>query len=280
MHKILEYIKTIITNLISNAIWCILSALLANILLWLPLIKVVCQNIKNSKYSISLYDLIYVGISFILMFLLIIILIIVIFKQQHKDNSNLNTNTITTDLIFNSLEIELYFKNRKDIFTHATYNCIANKEGPIDDFKQDIIWTGGKYNYTKIIKSDDSYILNDSNRTASPYTYIINFNKTFSLGDKLYFMLETSVNDSNFTMVPVFSHLIKNQTINFTIHLTVPEDLVINVKPAVYRDIARTIKVPHNIMLEKKTVGNLIQYSYTIHNPNLLNNYCIEWNFK
>lgn len=100
-----------------------------------------------------------------------------------------------------------------------------------------------------------------------------------SIGDNLYFKLKTSVNDDDSSMMPVFSHMVKQQTFNFSIQLTVPKNLVKNVRPAVYKDITRTVKVNNDIKLLKKNVGDLIQYYYTIENPSLLNNYCIEWDF-
>lgn len=276
-YHISEHKNDIITNLISNAIWYILIFCTTQIFLWSPLIIGIIRKVKNGKYSIPIYAFILVGISIFLMLLLVVVTILVLLNlYKGKNNSELE---IKTDLIFNSLDIELYFKDRINILTYLTYDCVVNKDNYNEEFKKQIIWTGGTYNYTKIIKSNGDYSLTDSNRNASPHTYIIDFNKTFLLRENMFFKLETSVTDDDLSMTPVFSHMIKHQTIKFNIHLSVPQNLITNVRPAVYRDIARTIKVPHNIQIEAKNVGNLIQYSYTIDNPNLLNNYCIEWDF-
>ncbi len=229
---------------------------------------------NDEKYNIPLYDFILIGISIFLMILLIALCIVIIIKSNKK----IENEIITTDLIFNNLEIELYFKNRNEIVCNLTYDCIVNKEG-VSDFRKSIIWTGSSYNYTKIVESNGQYDISDSDRKASPYLYIINFNKLLSIGDNLYFKLKTSVNDDDSSMMPVFSHMVKQQTFNFSIQLTVPKNLVKNVRPAVYKDITRTVKVNNDIKLLKKNVGDLIQYYYTIENPSLLNNYCIEWDF-
>lgn len=274
MYRISEHIDDIITSFVSNIIWYILGAIIAQVLLWVPFILDLHKKMNDEKYNIPLYDFILIVISIFLMILLIALCIVIIIKSNKK----IENEIITTDLIFNNLEIELYFKNRNEIVCNLTYDCIVNKEG-VSDFRKSIIWTGSSYNYTKIIESNGQYDISDSDRKSSPYLYIINFNKLLSIGDNLYFKLMTSVNDDDSSMMPVFSHMVKQQTFNFSIQLTVPKNLVKNVRPAVYKDITRTVKVNNDIKLLKKNVGDLIQYYYTIENPGLLNNYCIEWDF-
>ena len=207
------------------------------------------------------------------MLVLLVFLIIVLRKTYNKQKE------VKTDLIFTNLEIELYFKDRKNILTFISYECIVNKED-YREFEKNIIWTGEKYNYTKIVESSGHYSLSDSNRKSSPYSYTVDFNKKLSIGDFLYFKLETSVYDGDLSMNPVFSHMIKNQTNKFIIKLTVPKNLVKNVRPKVYKDIGRTIEVPNDIDLKINNVGDYLQYSYSLNNPTLLNNYFIEWDFK
>lgn len=277
-YHISEHREEIITNLISNAIWYILSLFIAQILLWTPLILGILNYIKNKEFKIPVYAFVLAGISIIIMFIIMIISIVIAIKSYKRTINN--RNEITTDLIFNSLDIELYFKDRENIITYLIYDCGVNKDNYNDVFKKEIIWTGSTYNHTKIVEANGQYILTDSNRTRSPHTYIINFNKTFMFGDNIHLKLETSVTDNDLSMTPVFSHMIKHQTIKFNIHLTVPQNLITNIRPTVYRDIGRSIKVPSNIRLESKNVGDLIQYSYSVDNPKLLYNYCIEWDFK
>ncbi len=265
-----------ITNLISNALWYIITFFVTNVLLWFPLISGFLKSIKNSDYGISAFSVVLAGLSVIFMFFVTTISIIISIKLNKKNK----TNEIATDLIFNSLDIKLYFKDRSNVVTYLTYDCSVNKDNYSDIFKKDIIWTGGKYNYTKIIESNGNYILSDSTRTNSPHTYTIDFNKSFAFGDIIYFKLETCVEDNNLSMTPVFSHMVKQQTINLNIRLTVPKNLITNIRASVYRDIGRSLKVPHDIQLITTNVGDLIQYSYSVDNPSLLNNYCIEWDFK
>jgi len=274
MYKIREHNEEIITNILSNIIWYVLSVICANILMWIPLIRGVCVTIKNSSYAIPLYAFVLAGVSVLVMIIISTISVIFLiknFKSKEED--------IATDLILNSLDIELYFKNREVIFTYLTYDGVVNADN-YEQFSKSILWTGYKYNYTKIIESNGSYELVDSNRKASPYYYSVKFNKKLFIGDNVYFKLETSVSDDDKSMNPVFSHMVKQQTYQFTIRLTVPRDLIKNVRPTVYRDLTRTIIVPNNIRLKEEYVGDLIQYSYTIENPKMMNNYCIEWEFK
>lgn len=282
MYKISEHKEAIITNLVSNIIWYLLTILIANVLLWIPLIKGIYKSIKTNTYNIPIYAFILIGISVLFMFILMVSAIHFAIKSHRNQGTKQEAkdeDEITTDLIFNKLEIELYFKDRKNIFSYLTYDCQANKVG-YHEFEKSILWTGNKYNYTKILESNGNYSLTDSTRKASPYNYIINFNKSFSIGENIYFKLETSVNDDDLSMTPVFSHMLKQQTTQLVIHLTVPRDLVKNIRAAVYKDISRTLKVPNDIKLIQNNVGDLIQFSYTIDNPTLLNNYCIEWDFK
>lgn len=274
MYKLTEHKDEIVTNIIANIVICIITYLFGHIILWIPFIVGVYSSFKSNTYIIPIYAFVLAGISVIVMFFVTIISVMLAIKQYKKKAE------ITTDLIFDEFDIELYFKDRQNIFTYLTYNCIVNKDNYNEKFIKSIIWTGDKYNYTKIVESNGSYTLTDSTRSSSPYTYTIDFNKTFSLGDSIYFKLETCVNDDNLSMAPVFSHMIKHQTNKFNIRVTVSSELISNVRASVYKDIVRTISVPTNIDIERKTVGNLIQFSYSINEPKLLNNYCIEWDFK
>lgn len=278
MKYILNHKEEIITNLISNVIWYIVSLFIVQLILWHPFILGLLQGLRKGEYKIPAYAFIMLGASFVIMFLIMSFSVFTAVKLHKKLISA--ESGITTDLIYNSLDIELYFKDRKNIVTYLTYDCAINKEHYNEDFKKNIIWTGGTYNYTKLIESDGEYSLTDSERKSSPHTYTISFNKPLSFGDKVHFKLETSVNDNDLSMTPVFSHMIKHQTMKLKIHLTVPKNLIKNARAAVYRDVLRAMEIPNDISLETANAGDLILYSYSVDDPKLLHNYCIEWEFK
>lgn len=235
--------------------------------------------ISNNNYRIPIYAYILAFISIGIMTIILVIATILNIKICRKNERSRVNNIIETNLIFENLEVELYFKDRENILSFLSYDCIVNTE-KYPGFEGRIIWTGGKYNYTKIIESNGEYTLYDSRRTSSPFTYTIDFNRELSFGDSVYFKLETSVKDDNLSMIPIFSHTIRQQTHKFTMHLTVPENLIKNIKLNVYKDSARTINAPNDIHIATQKVGNLMQYSFSINNPTLLNNYCFEWEFK
>ena len=115
-------------------------------------------------------------------------------------------NAIMTDLIFTSLDFQMFFNDRENIVTSIAYDCEVNEDNYNKPLKRNILWTGSTYHYTKLVSADngENFTLTDSTRKASPYTYVVHFNRSFSRGEHIKFKLETCVSDHDLTMTPIF----------------------------------------------------------------------------
>ena len=117
MYRIKDHKDEIITNLISNMFWYILTLFIANILLWIPLIKGIYQMINNNNYRIPIYAYILAFISIGIMTIILVIATILNIKICRKNERSRVNNIIETNLIFENLEVELYFKDRENILS-------------------------------------------------------------------------------------------------------------------------------------------------------------------
>ena len=71
------------------------------------------------------------------MFLLMVFLIILVIKLY--SSNGVDKPSISTDLIFNNLDIELYFEDRQNILSFLTFDCTVNKEAYNSELKNSII---------------------------------------------------------------------------------------------------------------------------------------------
>ncbi len=268
-NKIIDYFEQIKVNIISNIVWYIITSIIADIALLVPL---VVKIIKNS--TIPLYAYILAGVSIALLIIIIVLLTILLMRNSSDKKASLEL-----DFKFSSITAEMTFDdNRKDITSSIDYKMqvLANE---ISELKRQLIWTGSEYHGTKLVQKNGNYEVEDSTRTSSPYPYCIKFNEKKKRGAIVEFKTETSVTDGNLSMFPVYSFMVKYQIDVLTLRIIAPKGMIKNVKKVVYADSGREVCVEEPIELEGETIRNLVRYTYTIPNPVLLYHYFIEWEF-
>lgn len=292
-YSIQKHIDEIKTNIISNILWYIISLLIGNIALWIPLIQGVYNVVHKSGNTIPLYAYILAGASILLLTAIILFLILVIRndslkKERDIDDSSQKVNDassnndysdIPLDYKFSSIIAEMTFDdNRVDIESTIDYKMLVLKDG-VNELKRQLIWSGSEYIRTELVERNGNYSLDDSERALSPFPYIIKFNENKKCGDRVEFKTRTLVKDGNMSMIPMYSFMVKYQIDKLTLRIIAPKDMIKNVKKVVYADSAREICVEESKEIYGETIRDLVRYTFEIKNPALLYNYFIEWEF-
>ncbi len=277
-YNIKEHKDEIITSIIKNLIWAPIAALIP---IGYNLINTLCLNIKNGSDFFTASNIL-ITICLLLSVTSIIICIKLSCNYRKKsinEEPSSVQDSISSDFRFSSIVAELSFDdNRKDITSTIDYNMTVLAES-VTELKRDLIWSGAKYNGTKLVKKDGEYDLIDSDRESSPFPYTIAFNTEKKRGDFITFKTETHVVDENYNMMPVYSFMVKYQIDKLVLRVIAPKGMIKNVKQAVYADRAKEIQVKKPVNIVPEYVRNLVRYTYEIETPSLLYNYFIEWEF-
>lgn len=281
-YKLSEHKDEIITHIIKNLFWIPIAAIIP---LVYKLINLLHDNIVvNSKY------ITFPNILIIISLLLSLISLIMCYftLKSNKSNTNISEKNVTNnekpdeiscDYRFSSIIAELTFDDDgKNITSTIDYKMTVLAES-VTELKRDLVWSGSKYNGTRIVYKNGDYDLIDSTRNNSPYHYSIVFNSEKMRGDKIEFKTETSVIDENLDMLPHYSFMAKYQIDKLIIRVIAPKNMIKNVKKSTYADRAKDICIEQPQKIAAEQVRNLVRYTYEIMNPTLLYNYYIEWEF-
>lgn len=273
-----EHKDEIITHIIKNLIWFPIAA---TIPLVIKLINILNVNIKNKSEYITFSNILIMFSILLSITSIIISFSILKNKEKHasKEISSGEKEELSFDYRFSSIIAELTFDdNRKNITSTVDYKMTVLAES-VKELKREIIWSGSKYNGTKITRKNGDYELIDSDRTNSPYPYSIVFDSEKKRGDKIEFTTETHVIDEDLEMMPHYSFMAKYQIDKLVIKVVAPNNIIKNVKKSVYADRAKEICIEHPKKIEADPVRDLVRYTFEISNPTLLYNYFIEWEF-
>lgn len=266
--KFKEHKDEIITSIVKNSIWAIIATCASLLLLAIKNII-----IYISKETLSYFDIITI-------ILLIFALICLSIKPKPLVPTD-EPNELFKQFHAKEMEAELYFESRESLISRITYQLTVSSPTPIDSIHRSLTWTGNKYNGTTLIDTNGNYTIEDSDRKASPYEFVINFNELKTNGSFIRFTTETSVSDDDHDMNPHYSFMIKYQVDRLILRVSVPTNLnlIKNVKASVYADVAREIAVKKPIYIKGKRLGNMITYTYIFKSPTFLHNYFLEWDF-
>ncbi|MCM1540201.1 MAG: hypothetical protein NC121_02960 [Blautia sp.] len=280
-YKISEHKDEIFTDIIKKLLWVPIAAIIP---LGAKLVNIIYKNITAESQYATFSNILMVS-CVVLSVLSIIISVNMLHKnaQVAKKNKLIENNKnreISSDYRFSSIIAELTFDdNRKNITSTLDYNMTVLADN-VTEFKRDLIWSGSKYNGTRILqKNDNRYEIEDSQRDHSPYPYIIKFNSEKKRGETISLKTETSVVDEKLDMIPEYSFMAKYQIDELILKIIAPEGMIKNVKQAVYADRAKSICIEPPRNMTSETVRNLVVFTYRILNPTLLYTYCIEWEF-
>lgn len=268
-YKVSEHREEIITHIIKNLIWIPIAAVIPLVWKVAQIIFSKLPNISEGIWSIIL-SCISVAIS-----IFTVIYVVYISKKREKKRQQ---NQIVSNFRFSSVTAELVFNTRTEITSTIDYKMIILADS-VSELPRDVIWTGSKYNGTKLIQANGDYELVEGGRSRSPYPYTINFNDEKKRGELVEFKTETSVEDGNLDMTPIYSFMVKYQIDELKLCVIAPKNMLKNVKKAVYADRARALLVNEPVAIRGETVGNLKKFVFEIKNPSLLYNYFIEWEF-
>ncbi|MDR1770505.1 MAG: hypothetical protein LBS02_07705 [Hungatella sp.] len=190
-----------------------------------------------------------------------------------------NFPIIKADVKYEKAIIELFFKDRENIFTSVEMRL----EVLCDELKKmtkKFTWSGSGYKSTVLQKAKGNYTLKDTTRKHSPLEFEVIFDSTKVRGDKIWYKTNTVLEDLEHIMQPHLSQLIKNPTDYLELRVTAPVGLLNNVVFVEYADTTAEIPITKPLRLSEKNVGNLETYEYRINHPNILHNYRIEWEFR
>lgn len=280
-YKLSEHKNEIITHIIKNLIWLPIASII-------PIISTIVFKIINNK-DIEIITIIMLFISTIFS-AIALVFVIKLKKDLLNGNNNLNTNTddikdVIEDKIIplinfriNSIDIELDFEDRVNIISTLNYKMTAN-EDDIDYFEKELIWTGKDYHGTTMTQANGNYELELFDSNDSLHKYRVNFLEPIKKQDLIKFELKTKVSDSNRTMQPFSSYMVKHQVDNLTLRVTAPPHCITNVKQATYIDLYRQVQVGTSRKVIKRTIGGKECYEVQIPNPTLAYRYFLEWEF-
>lgn len=282
LYNIVDHKDEIITHILKNLIWFPIATLIP---LVYNLIELLRENLTGQSQYITFLNAL-IAVSVLLSIVSIALCIHMLKKsderkkeRQKKEKANNAYDELSCDYRFSSIIAELTFDDdRKHVTSTIGYKMTVLAES-VTELKRDIIWSGSKYNGTKIIYKNGDYELIDSDRDHSPYPYTIIFNSEKKRGDIIEFKTETSVADENLDMIPQYSFMVKYQIDKLIIRVIAPKNMIKNVKKSIYADRAKEICIATPKTITEDRVRDLVRYTYEITNPTLLYNYFIEWEF-
>jgi len=195
------------------------------------------------------------------------------YNYGNPKNPGLDINNIK----YNEVKLSFSFESRSKIVCtrEAEFEIL---EGEIEKIHKMMIWTGSSYDGTKLISSEPKCHLIDEKNKEACYQYTINFDNKINKGEHVRYKIQTDVKDEKKIMEPYFSHRIKNRTDNLSIRLSVPKNIVENVRGIEYADYLME-NVFEEIELKKTSDENYEIYEFVRIKPNLFYSYSIEWNF-
>lgn len=278
-YDISKHKDEIITGIIKNLVWVPIAAIIP--VVW-GLIKTLSKNLLESKYLT--FSNILAGIAIVISLACIFILLkIRFFKGKRKpaeDSESTHNDVIPlTDFRINSIVAEMHIKDNNDIISTLDYELTANKDD-LQFFQKSVLWTGDKYNGTKLKSSNSTdYTFHDMGGNDGYHIYQVRFNKEVKCLDKIEFTLETSVSDSNHQMQPFYGYCVKHQVDKLTLRVVAPPNMIRNIRQNICWDWERLMNVGEPKTVSKEVIGGNEVYQIEVHNPTLLYKYFLEWEF-
>lgn len=267
-----EFFKSVLSNIIANLTLAALAGLPTAIILAFSSIKIVISQTNGT--TVPAYGWIILGVALFIGVINITITVSYFIKKSKRPVFPV----ISSDVRYEKAITELFFKTRENILCsrEMRLKVLCDK---LEKITKQFTWTGTSYKSTKLIKSMGKYTLVDTDRKHPPQSYVVVFDSTKRMGDKVSYKTCTEVEDDDHVMQPFLSHQIKAQTDYLELRVTAPAGILKNVKFAEYGDSAAEVELTKPIKLEAKSVGNLETFEYNIKSPNLLHCYRIEWEF-
>lgn len=262
-YKIKDHIGEIITYIIQN-------------LLWLPMTNTV-PLIFSFIYGCFKKEILMNTAVWFSLILSIIISILTFSFIIYKNLSNKKISPIT-DFHIKNIITELNFTDRENIISSVDYEMIVNNEN-VEFFEKELIWTGKDYYGTDLVSKNGNYELELFDSNDSFHRYRVNFLDGVRIQDLVNFKLETKVRDSNHSMLPISSYMVKHQIDNLIIRVVVPPGCIKNVKKAVYADINRQVPIGEKEIVTREVIAGKDCYSINIPTPTLLYRFFLEWDF-
>lgn len=183
------------------------------------------------------------------------------------------------DLKYNSVLTELEItENRSNIISTRKIDAIINKDG-IEKITRRIIWTGGTYDGTKLLADSDSDISLIEIDNKLPYTYEIVFDKKKNKGDSVKYHILTAAKDEKFIMEPYLAYMVKHDTRELIISVSVCAETISDVCATIYADHEMKTRVECRKIEPKDSeeLNGKKVYEFRISNANVNYTYAIEW---
>lgn len=277
-YDIKKHKDEIITSIIQNLIWIPVVAIVTIIL---NVIKSLYNNFTTAN-KLPEYIIILAIIAIILSAVSIFFCFSLYIKNKKQQKTSSNNETIapiiTTNVRIENVSAELLFKTREDIESSLEYHLIANEDN-VEYFEKEIIWTGKEYHDTELIEKDGNYEFKLLNNNETLHTYRVNFLDKIHISDQMNFKILTKVSDTDHSMLPINSYMVKHQINSLIIRVVTPKGLIKNVWGSVYIDLYRKIKVGNSVSVQKREIGHQEYYEITFPTPTITHRYCIEWEF-
>ncbi len=274
-YQISEHKDEIITSIVKNLVWLPIAATIP--LIW-KLIQLLFKNTSlNNIFTFSnILAVVAIAISIATV---VIVIKLKKGKPETPKKEDLDPLKPITDLRINKLEAEFHIKSSDKIISTLDYNITANIDG-LQHFIKPILWTGDKYNGTKLIEKDSPcYTLHDKGVNDGYHICEVNFNKEIKCQDKIRFKLQTEVSDTNCKMQPFYGYTVKHQIDKLILRVVIEPNKIHNVRKSICWDWERQMAVETPKLLSKKIIGDNEVYEVEIPNPTLLYKYFIEWEF-
>ncbi len=269
-YKFSDHKDEIITDIIKKLVWVPIAAMIP--LAW-KLITVLYNNIVSQNFLnfSNILAIIAIGLAIVA-----ILIACNLRKSERKDEKKIEP---LTDFRINSLIAELHIKGDGKLTSTLDYDMVANRDN-IECFKKNFIWTGDKYEGTKLVSSNSTqYKLEDISGNDTFHKYKVVFNKDIKCQDKIQFKLKTFLSTEKWNMEPFYGFSVKHQIDKLTLRVVAEPGIICNVKKSIYWDWVRSINVGEPEPVFVKTIGGNDVYEIEVENPTLLYKYFLGWDF-
>lgn len=269
-YNFLEHKDEIITDIIKKLVWVPIAAMIP--MAW-KLITILYNNIISQNFLnfSNVLAIIAIGLAIIAIFVALNL------KKPKEDDEN--KAGPLTDFRIKSLVAELHIKSNGELTSTLDYDMVANKDD-VEYFKKSFIWTGDKYNGTKLVSSNSTeYKLEDISGNDTFHQYKVVFNKSIKCQDKVQFQLKTFLATKKWNMDPFYGISVKYQIDKLTLRVVAEPGIISNVKKSIHWDWVRSIRVGEPKPVSCKTIGGNDVYEIEVENPTLLYKYFLGWDF-
>jgi hypothetical protein len=268
MNRFRSFIVDVLTSIVTNIFWILLTAAWALIIAAINSLFEYLESRNFGTLTYCILTAIVISAAFLSAWL--------IGRNANKFKPRFPSIKFDFELLL--LVVELEFITRESILYKIKYYIRANDR--VDEFKTKIIWTGNLLEPPEFTYNPRCNILSPVAEEEDGQHYSIRFLPPIYRGEEARFDIQYACKDDAHKMNPHLSFRIKWPTKRLVLRVVTRENLLTNVRRCVYPEDNGELPLDKIMPSQPKVENSYTVYEWNVKRPHLFFYYRFDWEFK